>query len=103
MEITPATKSEMYHGYSPEKLKALQEYAIYDFDKLVRGRKYALLSNGYYLGAYDSSEFISHVELDCKCRYEIYKFTQVNSNGKHFTITRTSDFIKEIGVYEVTY
>lgn len=103
MEIAPASKIEMYHGYSAEKLKTLKEYAIYDVNKLIRGRKYALLSNGYYLGTYDNSEFISHIEVDCKCHYDVYKFTQLNSNGKHFTITRSSDCITRLGVYEVTY
>jgi len=103
MNIPPASEDEMYNGYSPEKLKTLQEYAIYDVDKLVSGRKYVLLSNGYYLGVYHSSEFVSHFDLDCKCRYTVYKFTQLNSNGKEVTISRTSDCIKRLGVYEVTY
>ena len=103
--FTCPTKDELLNGYSPEKIEFLKEYAIHDVDKLVYGQKYVLLTNGYYLGTYDHSEFVCHVDhgMTCGCNEMIYNFIIINSVGKTIIQSRNSEFIKRIGIYEVTY
>jgi len=100
--FTPPTSSELHNGYSAEKLKILKDHAIYDVDKLVYGKNYALLSNGYYLGTYESNQIVAHTGK-CGCHDTVYKFTQLNPDGSKAVDWRGSPFIKEIGVYNVTY
>ena len=103
--FTCPTKDELLNGYTPEKIKFLKEYAIHDVDKLVYGKKYVLLTNGYYLGTYDHSEFVCHIDhgMKCECNETIYNFIVTNSARKTIIQSRSSDFIKRIGIYEVTY
>ena len=103
--FAPPTQDELENGYTPEKIKFLEDYAIRDVNKLIHGRKYALLTNGYYLGTYDSFDFVSHKShgWTCGCHGMIYNFKQINLNGNQVVSSRSSDFIKEIGVYDVTY
>jgi hypothetical protein len=103
--FAPPTQDELDNGYIPEKIKFLEDYAIRDASKLVHGKKYALLTNGYYLGTYDSFDFVSHKPQGwaCGCHETTYNFKKINSDGKMMIGSRSSDFIKEIGVYEVTY
>ena len=102
MNFLPPTSSELYNGYSAEKLKILKDYAIYDVDKLVYGKNYALLSNGYYLGTYESNQFVTHTGK-CGCQYTVYKFTQLNPDGSKTVDCRGAPFIKITGLYEITY
>jgi hypothetical protein len=101
MLVFPPTADELLNGYSAEKLAYLEAIAIRDVTKLVFGRKYALVSNGYYVGMYSECEFISHEGRICGCHGPVYKFLKTLSNGHEDTDCRSSEFIEEVGLYEI--
>ena len=99
MKVFPPTDTEQTNGYCYEKREYLKTMAIHTPDKLVIGKKYALATNGYYLGIYAGCEFISHIPQGwtCKCHGNIYKFIKVNSIE-----SRGLYCIETLGVYEIT-
>lgn len=103
MEYYPPTEDELHNGFSSEKLQYLEKYAIRDFQKLIIGKKYALLSNGYYLGRYDNSKFISHLKQGwmCGCHELIFLFTRPDSTDKDVQECRGLYCIETIGVIEI--
>lgn len=104
MQHYPPSKEELYNGYSSAKLEDLEPYAIRDVEKLISGRKYALLTNGYYLGTYGTTVSISHhgAGFNCNCHATILAFTTVMPDGKVLHDNRGIPFIEEIGVFEIT-
>jgi hypothetical protein len=100
MLIFPPTHDELYNGYSAEKLAYLEEFAIRDVEKLVTGRNYALLTNGYHVGVYTGCHFIIHEGGRCHCRDNTYKFVKT-INGRDVTDCRSSEYIQQIGLYEI--
>ena len=105
MYVFPATKEEQMYGYSAEKLKYLAPCVIYDVEKLVIGDNYALATNGYHVGVYEGTQFISHFgdKSTCGCHGLVYQFVRTESNGKKVIDTRSSEFISQIGVFAIRY
>ena len=101
MLVFPPTADELLNGYSAEKLAYLETIAIRDATKLVFGRNYALVSNGYHVGMYSECQVISHEGQRCGCHGPVYKFLKPLSNGQDYTDCRSSEFIEEVGVYEI--
>jgi len=103
MRIFPASKEEQMYGYSREKLDYLKPCVIYDVEKLVVGANYALATNGYHLGIYEGTKFISHFGDKSTCGFHglVYQFVRAQSNGKELTDTCSSEFISQIGVFEI--
>jgi hypothetical protein len=105
MRVFPATNHEQINGYSAEKLNYLKPCVIYDVEKLVIGNNYALATNGYHLGVYEGTQFVSHNEpgTTCGCHGFVYQFVRTESNGKQTTDSRSSEFISQVGVFTITY
>lgn len=101
MLVFPPTADELLNGYSAEKLAYLETIAIRDVTKLVFGRSYALVSNGYHVGMYSECQFISHEGQRCGCHGPVYKFLKTLSNGQEHTDSCSSEFIEDVGLYEI--
>jgi hypothetical protein len=104
MKVFPPTNEEQLNGYSQEKLEYLKPFIIYDVEKLIVGKNYALATNGYHVGVYEGNKFISHIHhgFTCGCHGFVYQFVTTDSTGQQVTDSRGAEAISQIGLFEIT-
>lgn len=102
MKVFPPTEQEQTNGYGDEKREYLKTRAIHTPDKLVIGKNYANLTNGYHVGVYVGSKFVNHSQYKCGCNGYVYNFVITESDGNQTHHSRGETFIQTIGLYEIT-